>query len=388
MQKRKYIRSFPSLDKRTIFSRSNREDPILSSKAVTFYASARAALFHVIKCLNFQKTDIVLMPAYHCGVEVEAVLRAGCSVEFYPVKNDLSIDYDHLLGLFSAETRGFVAVHYFGFPQDTSRLREICDEKKVVLIEDCAHALYSRESNGKWLGTIGDYGVFSMRKTIFLPNGGAALTNTQKLGMPTRGKSNFDRSHVTTTFRSLLEYEQQRDGTAASLSHAILAKYKQLSSSEIQGFESNAHQDSRWYYDVPLFDYGNDISIISRLLLAKEDFRKLIALRRRNYEILQERLRRRLNLTFFFDFLPDGVCPLFLPVLVTERDLIASRMIERGVEPFIFGRLLHPKIPKEGFETANYLADHVMALPIDQQLTVEDMSTVADVFIDAMKDRV
>jgi hypothetical protein len=49
-----------------------------------------------------------------------------------------------------------------------------------VLIEDNAHGLFSQDNERRYLGSRGDLGIFSFRKTIALPNGAALVVNNTK----------------------------------------------------------------------------------------------------------------------------------------------------------------------------------------------------------------
>jgi hypothetical protein len=68
-------------------------------------------------------------------------------------------------------------VNYFGFPQDPEPFRAWCRQTGATLIEDNAHGLFSRDQQGRLLGTRGDFGLFSLRKTLPLPNGAALVVN-------------------------------------------------------------------------------------------------------------------------------------------------------------------------------------------------------------------
>jgi hypothetical protein len=52
--------------------------------------------------------------------------------------------------------------------------------KKIFLIEDCAHALLSSHK-GQSLGSDGDISIFSLLKTLPVPNGGILLLNNGNL---------------------------------------------------------------------------------------------------------------------------------------------------------------------------------------------------------------
>ena len=68
-------------------------------------------------------------------------------------------------------------MHYGGFPCDIQKIKKICSEKKIFLIEDSCHALFSEFKNKK-LGTFGDVGVFSFygNKNMSTGEGGMILS--------------------------------------------------------------------------------------------------------------------------------------------------------------------------------------------------------------------
>jgi hypothetical protein len=63
-------------------------------------------------------------------------------------------------------THAVLAYHQYGFPQKMKRVREIADDRKLALIEDCAHAC-ATEIDGRSAGTFGDYSVYSYSKFTF-----------------------------------------------------------------------------------------------------------------------------------------------------------------------------------------------------------------------------
>ncbi len=371
------IKAFPSLDVRNIFNRRASDDPVLGRDGIRFYASGRAALFHAVKSLGLPKGSVVLLPSFHCGVEVEAVLRAGSRVDFYKIDRNLGVDHRSVLEKCDASTKGIVIAHFFGFPQELSNLRDLCRERGICLIEDCAHALYSRGRSGVWLGTEGDLGVFSMRKTVFLPDGGAVLANGKGVPMPGNGESHFNLVPFKASVRSVFEHESNGAGLVAKLSRRILDWHETRKSvEEIPG-------NPLWYYEVPHLDYRRAISGLSSFLAGRERYDDIIERRRINYAALEQLLKPRLSDDFVFPELPDGTCPLCFPLFTRERDTVAARMVERGVEPFVFGRFSHPLHPTAEFPEASLLANGILGLPVHQQMTPEDMVAVADVLNEA-----
>ena len=112
----------------------------------------------------------VLMPAYHCTALVEPVVHRGAEPVWFRVNADLTPDWDDVEAK-AAGARAVVAIHYFGFPQDMDRWRSLADRHGLVLVEDCAHALYGT-CGGRPLGAHGDYAIASFWRFQPVRDGG------------------------------------------------------------------------------------------------------------------------------------------------------------------------------------------------------------------------
>lgn len=118
-------------------------------------------------------------------------------------------------------TKAVCVTHLGGLPAEMDTLRQIADEKKVVLIEDCAHAMFL-PYKGKYVGTWGHVGVFSFcqGKHMTTGDGGIALTNDEELAKRIRSVTAFGESptELATVFRMT---EMQ-----AAIAYAQLEKVK------------------------------------------------------------------------------------------------------------------------------------------------------------------
>ncbi|HEX6099451.1 MAG TPA: DegT/DnrJ/EryC1/StrS family aminotransferase, partial [Thermoanaerobaculia bacterium] len=112
---------------------------------------------------------VVWFPSFHCGMEVRAAVDAGCEPRFYRVREDFTIDEEHLAEGLSHEPGAVVVIHYFGFAQPgIARIAAL----GAPLLEDCSHAFLSR-FDGQPLGTFGDAATFSLYKSLGTVDGGA-----------------------------------------------------------------------------------------------------------------------------------------------------------------------------------------------------------------------
>lgn len=136
---------------------------------VTHWSLARHALVEALRACGAVDGATVLLPSFVCRDLLGAVAATGARHAYYRVDERLQpLDLP-------AGARAVLAVDYFGFATPMERFREWCRGTGAALVEDNAHGLLSRDDDGALLGTRGDLGILSMRKTLRLADGGALL---------------------------------------------------------------------------------------------------------------------------------------------------------------------------------------------------------------------
>src|SRR5690606_25647554 len=65
----------------------------------------------------------------------------------------------------SERTRAILLVHLFGVPAPMEAFQELARDHGLLLIEDCAQALLAEPEAGRYAGTYGDIGCFSLQQT-------------------------------------------------------------------------------------------------------------------------------------------------------------------------------------------------------------------------------
>lgn len=99
-------------------------------------------------------------------------------VDIDPVTMNMNPD---LIGAKITErTKAIIVTHVWGLPAKMDRIVEIAHKHRLLVIEDCAHALFAKYK-GKYAGTWGDVGSFSfqMSKQMALGDGGMAVTDDE-----------------------------------------------------------------------------------------------------------------------------------------------------------------------------------------------------------------
>jgi len=156
----------------------------LGVKHAISFNSGRSSLYAILKALNLKNK--VLLQAFTCNAVPNPVLWAGMEPVYVDCDPDnFNINFDDLDEKISQnpEAKILIIQHTFGLPADMGRIQKICQEKDLILVEDCAHAL-GAEFNGRKVGTFGKASFFSFSrdKVISSVYGGMAVTNDDELG--------------------------------------------------------------------------------------------------------------------------------------------------------------------------------------------------------------
>lgn len=139
-------------------------------------------LLRTLKKADTDNRDEVLIPAYTCYSVAASVVKAGLKISVYDLDpQTLRPDRDSLKRAAGGKTLAIVYQHLFGIPQPREDFQDIAIELGIPLIEDAAQGLGGL-LNGKPLGTMGDFGIFSFGRGKSLPIGaGGALTGRKDI---------------------------------------------------------------------------------------------------------------------------------------------------------------------------------------------------------------
>jgi dTDP-4-amino-4,6-dideoxygalactose transaminase len=146
--------------------------------------SGTAALHLAMLALDIGPGDEVIVPAHTFIASAAAVVMAGAKPVFVDVDPETwQMDLEQLPSLIGAKCKAVIAVHLFGLPVDLDRLREICKQKNVFLVEDAAQAHGARLGDRRIgsMGTISCFSFYPSKNLGAFGDGGAVLANDDQM---------------------------------------------------------------------------------------------------------------------------------------------------------------------------------------------------------------
>jgi dTDP-4-amino-4,6-dideoxygalactose transaminase len=321
-----------------------------------------------VKRFSLEDTE-VLVPAYHHGVEVEALADAGARPRFYRIGSRWEVDLEDLERRIGPRTRALLLIHFAGFPGPTDAMRKIADAHGLVLIEDCAHALFSAEGE-RPLGRSGDAAIFCFYKTVPVPDGGALVINGSAGGRAERTSPPPRAFTFRLAASSVVRNLEMRDGAAM---HWVRAAARGLAARHVAptvpggAVPGSPHFDRNWVH--------LGMSPLALRIALAQDRDSIVERRRANYQLLREKLEGAAPP--LFDELSPGVSPLFYPLKVTDKVRVAERLAARGIETVDFWRFFHPACPAELFPEVAELRRTVIEIPCHQDLGPDRIEAIA-----------
>jgi dTDP-4-amino-4,6-dideoxygalactose transaminase len=198
------------LRSRYLFRYGNENDPGFVHKVVSLerevcarfgcahalaVTSGTASLIVALSAAGIGPGDEVIVPGYTFIASMSAVIMCGAVPVLAEIDSSLTLDPEDVERKITPRTRAIMAVHMLGNPCDLDRLEAVATRRKVPLIEDACQAL-GAQYRGKYLGTRGKIGAYSLNifKTINAGDGGLVVTDDDELY--TRAFAYHDQGHL------------------------------------------------------------------------------------------------------------------------------------------------------------------------------------------------
>ncbi len=170
-------------------------------------SSGTAALHAAVFAANIEPGDEVILPPLTFVATANAVLYLGGTPVFADIGNDdLLLDYKQVENQLTPRTKAIIAVDYAGQPCGYSELRQIAENRGMLLIADACHSL-GATYNDQPSGGQADLTAFSFHpvKPATTAEGGVVVTDDSNLAEKMRS---FRNHGITSDHR-----QRQQQGT-------------------------------------------------------------------------------------------------------------------------------------------------------------------------------
>lgn len=350
---------------------------ILSIKNARLTTSGRASIALALEHANITAGDEVLIPAYHCEAMIAPAKWRGAGVVFYRINKDTSAQLDDIAAKITAKTRAIIVTHYFGFEQELQHIKALCTKHGIVLIEDCAHALFGL-SSGQAIGTTGDYAIASCLKFLPIYEGGLICSTTRDLSaIPLSSPSlTFQMKSAINCLEMSVFYNRlglfgRLINTTFKLKDKLWAYLKSLqpdrhsSSLGPSSSEGGYGLDEAWIHKT--------ISLFSNRIIQSAQLDYIAKQRRQNYQTLNASLATLPNCHPLFATLSEHTVPWVFPLYVDQPEKYFLALKMQGVPVWRFGEFLDSSVTKDVCPVSVEYSKHIFQFPCHQSLAPSEI---------------
>ena len=336
----------------------------LSEGELLLTQSCTVAMEMVAVLLDLSVGDEIIMPSFTFVSTANPFVLRGAVPVFVDIRPDnCNINENLIIDAITSKTKAVVVVHYAGVACDMDKIKKICQQYNLVLIEDAAQAFgayYVNSSNQRQhLGTIGDFGAISFHgtKNIVSGEGGVLLVN------------NLDYLDRATIIR-------EKGTNRSNFIKGLVDKYT--------------------WVDIGSSYLPSEITaalLKANLEIASEITQKRLELWQYYYENLKS-LVPKITLPTVNDFATNNAHIFYLLLPTAEmRNLFIAKMNEVGISTSFHYIPLHssPAGVKFGktsgnFDNTNRIAKTLVRLPLYYDLTLEKAEFVTHQAIKIIKE--
>lgn len=305
-------------------------------KYTLWFLSGRVALNYILADIR-KKYSVkkAWLPSWCCDSMIKPFIENGLEIEFYSVY----YDGNHLVQEVPQNAELILVLDYFGFSGDTD-----FSSYSGIVIRDLTHTVFCKKYNDA------DYYFGSVRKWCGIWTGGFAWSDGLSLDNVNFSKPN---QRFIELRKTAMEKKQKYiDGNTDSKEFLTTFAQAEEFLDELSTVEI---ADDR---DIRLMNHIN-VDLIRNT-------------RRENATVLLNELR---NWSIFDDINRDD-CPLFVPILVENRDVIRKNLINNGV-------FCPVHWPISDFHRLNDKSKEIyekeISLICDQRYTAEDMKRIVEI---------
>lgn len=153
-----------------------------NAEKIMLTTSGSSALDMAALLCGITPGDEVILPSFTFSSTANSFVLAGAKLVFVDIRPDtMNIDETKIEAAITEKTKVICPVHYAGVSCNMNVIMDIAKRHNLMVVEDAAQGVMSKY-NGKYLGTIGDFGCYSFHETknYSMGEGGAIVINNEK----------------------------------------------------------------------------------------------------------------------------------------------------------------------------------------------------------------
>lgn len=217
---------------------------MIGIKHVVAVNSATSGLYAAVGALGLGYGHEVIVSPYTMSACAVAPLVYGAIPVFADIEETTGcLDPVSIEKKITKRTKAIIVVHQFGIPADMHAIMNVAKKHHLKVIEDCAQA-WGATIDGKWVGTLGDIGVFSfnVHKTIQCGEGGLCITKDEGIAMRLRMIRNHGEAVVEAAeyeeIENIIGFNYRLTEPLAAVAREQLKKLEKLNAARITMVET------------------------------------------------------------------------------------------------------------------------------------------------------
>lgn len=338
-------------------------------------SSGTDALLMALMAVNIQPGDEVLVPTFSFFATAGAVARLGARPVFVDsLPGTMCMDVAHARGLITPRTKGIIPVHLYGQAMPMDEILQLSKAHGLLIIEDAAQAIGAGLMLGGKpvrVGGVGHIGCFSFYPTKnlgALGDAGLVTTNDEHLYKTLIKLRNHGME--PRYYHSMIGGNFRMDALQAA---ALNVKFPYLDGWHI------ARQRHAERYSALLKESGitSEQSQVHQVQHHIQEFKQGTSI------FLPELIWKQTTASQHHIFHQYTIC-------TPRRDELRKYLAERGIAtevyyPVPFHRqecFAYLQANNADYPVANFLADHVLSLPVYPELSVEEIERVVGTIVD------
>lgn len=349
----------------------NRLNKFFPDKEIIFTDSGRSAFKAIIEKFNLRGSEIIF-PAYICDIFFDIFRQYNLKPIFIDADiKTAGLKIDEIERKITLETKAIFVCHTYGLAENIDKVVDICRERDILLIEDCAHGFLGKHKE-EYLGDFGQAAFFSFPKAMPVFSGGMALWDIKFGAFPIPRK--FFKPRFLTEFLKTIEI--------VSFVYYFFTRRNNFSRNAKKSYSSVSP-----FWSIKILKYfscllnGYEEKLKKRITLGKLLLSKINSAAG-NFQIYAAD-----NFSFFTILLPES--------LASKRDKIIKNLFGKNIfceriwhNPIIS----HPEIIErynvnpDDFPNAISIAKRVINLPLQDYFKEKDIEKIANEFLRVIKE--